>query len=84
MWCWGRIAKIKWPKKVTIEQVLGCIGRKRTIINNIQCWKRQLYSTYSKKKLPFNDVIEGHMTKVKGLGRRRTQLLDDLRNRRRH
>ena len=31
-----------------------------------------------------HDVIEGQMTEVKGIGRRRTQLLDDLRNRRRY
>ena len=31
-----------------------------------------------------HDVIEGQMTEVKGVGRRRTQLLDDLRNRRRY
>ena len=30
------------------------------------------------------DAIEGQMTEVKGVGRRRTQLLDDLRNRRRY
>ena len=32
----------------------------------------------------FHDAIEGQMTDVKGVGRRRTQLLDDLRNRRRY
>ena len=31
-----------------------------------------------------NDAIEGQMTEVKGVGRRRTQLLDDLRNRRKY
>ena len=30
-----------------------------------------------------HDAIEGQMTKVKGVGRRRAKLLDDLRNRRR-
>ena len=30
------------------------------------------------------DAIEGQMTEVKGVGRRRTQLLDDLSNRRRY
>ena len=30
------------------------------------------------------DAIEEQMTEVKGIGRRRTQLLDDLRNRRRY
>ena len=40
--------------------------------------------SYCERKLPFYDVIEGQMTKVKGVGRRRIQLLDDLRNRRRY
>ena len=31
-----------------------------------------------------HDAIEGQITEVKGVGRRRTQLLDDLRNRRRY
>ena len=30
------------------------------------------------------DAIEGHMAEVKGVGRRTTQLLDDLRNRRKY
>jgi hypothetical protein len=30
------------------------------------------------------DAIEGQMTEVKGVGRRRTQLLNDLRNRRKY
>ena len=32
----------------------------------------------------FHDAIERQMAEVKGVGRRVTQLLDDLRNRRRH
>ena len=32
----------------------------------------------------FHDAIEGQMTQVKGVGRRRIQLLDDLRKRRRY
>ena len=31
-----------------------------------------------------HDAIEGKMTEVKGVGRRRTQLLGDLRNKRRY
>ena len=31
-----------------------------------------------------HDVIEGQMTEVKGVGKRITQLLDDMRNRRRY
>ena len=40
--------------------------------------------SYSKKKLLLHGAIKGKMTEVKGVGRRRTQLLDDLRNRRRY
>ena len=35
-------------------------------------------------KVVLDDAIEGQMTGMKGVGRRRTQLLDDLRNRRRY
>ena len=59
---------LKWSEKVTNEKCLGRIGEKRTLLNNI---------------LPRKDNWIGHMTEVKGVGRR-TQLLDDLRNRRRY
>ena len=35
MWCWRRMENIKWSEKVTNEQVLDCIGEKRTLLNNI-------------------------------------------------
>ena len=35
MWCWRRIEKTKWSEKVANEQVLGRIGKKRTLLNNI-------------------------------------------------
>ena len=34
MWCWKRMEKIKWSKKVTNEQALDRIGEKRTLLNN--------------------------------------------------
>ena len=41
MWCWRRMEKIKWPEKVTNEQVLERIGEKRTFINNILDLRRK-------------------------------------------
>jgi hypothetical protein len=38
----------------------------------------------SKKKLLLQDAIEAQMTEVKGVGKRRTKLQNDLRNRRRY
>jgi len=39
MWCWRKMEKIKWSEKVTNKQVLGHIGEKRTLLNNILCKK---------------------------------------------
>ena len=52
--------KIKWPEKVTNEQVLERIGEKRTLQNNILCRKANWIS---------HDAIEGHVIEVKGLER---------------
>ena len=49
MWCWRRMDKIKWSEKVTNvtnEQVLECIGEKRTLLSRIANWSD------SEKKLP--------------------------------
>ena len=35
MWCWRRMGKIKWPEKVTIEEILELTGEKRTLLINI-------------------------------------------------
>ena len=80
MWCWRRKEKIKWSEKVTNKQVLDLIGEKRTLINNILLTKANWIGHILRRNCLFHDAIEGQMTEVKGVGRR-TQLLDDLRNR---
>ena len=77
MWCCRRMEKIKLSEKVTNEQVLDRIGEKRTLINNIL---RHIL----RRNCLLHDAIEEQMMEVKGVRRRRTQLLDDLRNRRRY
>ena len=65
-------------EKVTNEQVLDRIGEKRTLLNNIL----RRNANWIGHILRINCLLhEGQMTRVKGVGRRRTQLLDDLRNR---
>ena len=83
MWCW-RMEKIKWPKKVTNEQVLDRIGEKRTLLNNILPRKANWIGQILRRNCLLHDTIEGQMTEVKGVGKRGTQLLDDFRNRRRY
>ena len=77
--------KIKWSEKVTNEQVLEHIGDKRTLLNNILHRNANWIGHILRRNCLFHDAIEGQMTEVKELRRRRrTQLLADLRNRRRN
>jgi hypothetical protein len=73
--------KIKWPKRVTNEQILEPIGGKRTLLNNILHRKDNWIGHILRRNYLLHDAIEGQMTKVKGVGRRK-QFFDDLRNRR--
>ena len=75
--------KIKLSEKVTNEQVLDPTGEKRTLLNNILRRKANWIGHILRSNC-LHDAIEGQMTEVKGVRRRRTQLLDDLRNRRRY
>ena len=78
--------KIKWSEKVTNEQVLGRIGEKRALLNNILRRKANWIGHILRRNCLLHDDIEGQMMEVKGVGRRRrrTQLLNDLRNKRRY
>ena len=82
MWCLRRMEKIKWSKKVTNEQ-LEHKGERRTLLNNTLRRKANQIGHILRRKCLLYDII-GKMKEVKGVGRRIIQLLDDLRNRRRH
>ena len=75
--------KIKWSEKVTNEQVSECIGEKMTLLNNILRTKANWIGHILRRNCLLHDAIEGQMKKV-GVGRRKTQFLDDLKNRRRY
>ena len=64
--------KIKWPEKVSDER----IGKTRALLNNILGRKVNWIGCI------LRDAVEGQLMNVKGVGRRRTQVLDYLRNRR--
>ena len=76
--------KIKWSEKVTNEEVLDRIGEKRTLLNNILRMKVNWIGDIMRRNGLLHDAIVGQMTEVTGVGRKTTQLLDDLRNRRRY
>jgi hypothetical protein len=79
-----RMEEIKCSEKVSNEQVLDRIGEKRTLINNILRRKANWMGHILRRNYLLHDAIEGQMKKMKGVERRTTQLLDDLRNRRRY
>jgi hypothetical protein len=58
--------------------------RREEDINNILRRKADWIGHILRRNCLLNYVIEGQMMEVKGVGRRRTQLLDDLRHRRRY
>ena len=72
IWCWRRMEKIRRPEKVTIEKVLERIGEKRTLLNNILRRKANLIDHILKRNCLLHAALEVEMTKVKGVGRRRT------------
>ena len=71
--------KIKWADRVINEKILEPIGDKRTLLNKILRRKANWLSHILRRNCLIHDAIEGQMTKVKGV-RRRTQLLENLRN----
>ena len=84
MFYWRIMEKIKWSEKVTNEQVIDRIGEKRTLLNNIARRKVNWIGHNLRRNCLLRDATEGQMTEVKGVGSRTTQLLDDIRNRRRY
>ena len=83
MWSWRRTEKVKWPEKVTNEEVLEHVGEKMTLLNNIPCRGANWIGHILRRNCFFHDTSERKMTEVKGVGRR-IQLLDDVRNRGRY
>ena len=70
--------KINWLQKVTNEQVLGRIGKKRTFLNNTVIRKTNWIGHILRRYCLLHDAIEGNMTEVKGVGKRRRLLVGDL------
>jgi hypothetical protein len=81
-WSWRRMEKIKLSEKVSNEQER--IGEKRTLLNSVLRRNANWIGHILRRNCLLHDAIEGQMTEVKGVGRRKTQPLVDLRNRRKY
>ena len=87
MWCWKRVKKISWTDHVRNEVVLLRVKEQRNILHEISKRKANWTGHLLRRNCLLQRVIEG---KIKGgievtgrLGRRRSKLLDNLKERRR-
>jgi len=86
MWCWRRTEKISWTDHMRNEEVLLRVKEQRNILREIRKRKANLIGHILRRNCLLQWIIEG---KIQGgievtvrQGRRRTKLLDDLKERR--
>ena len=75
------LGKLRAKNIIFIVCIPDRIGEKRILLNNILRRKANWNGHILGRHCVLRDAIEGQMTEVKGVEKRRTQLLDDLRNR---
>ena len=59
MRCWRRMEKIKWPEKVTNEEILEHIRQKRTLLSIILLRKANWTGHILRRNWLLHNVIEG-------------------------
>jgi hypothetical protein len=88
MWCWRRIEKISWTDRVRNEEVLHRVKEDRNIVHTIKIRKANWIGHILRRNCLVKHVIEGKLEgrlEMTGRrGRRRKQLLDDLKEKRRY
>jgi hypothetical protein len=86
MWCWRRMEKIVWTDRVRNEEVLLTVKEQRNILHEVSKRKANWIGHILCRNCLLQQVIEGKITggiEVTGIrGRRRRNLLDDLKERR--
>jgi len=84
MWCWRRMEKISWTDHVRNEEVLLRVKEQRNIIHEMSKRKANWIGHILRRNCLLQQVIEGEITgqiEVTGRrGRRRKNLLDDLKD----
>jgi hypothetical protein len=88
MWCWRRMEKISWTDRVRNEEVLHRVKEERNILHTIKRRKAKWIDHILRRNCLLKQVIEGKLEgriEMTGRrGRRRKQLLDDFREKRRY
>jgi hypothetical protein len=85
MWWWRRMEKNSWTDCVWNDEVLQRIKEERNILQTIKSrkanWIGHIFRRYSLLKHVIEGKIEGRMEVTGRRGRRRKQLVDDLKKR---
>ena len=87
MWCWRRMEKISWTDRVRNEEVLLSVQEERNILRTVGRRKANCTGHILRRNCLLKHAIEGKIggIEVSGRqGRRRKQLLDDLKEPRRY
>jgi hypothetical protein len=83
MWCWRRMEKISWMDCVNNETVLHRVKEERNILHRIRRRKANWIGYILRRNCLLSHIIEGKISGTRRRGRRRKQLLDDLKEARR-
>jgi hypothetical protein len=88
MWCWRRMEKIIWTDRVRNEEVLVSLKEDRNILHTIKRRKANWFGHILRRNYLLKQVIdeklEGRAEMTGKRGRRRKQLLDDLKVKRKY
>jgi hypothetical protein len=88
MWCWRRMEKIIWTDRVSNEEVLHRVKEDRNILHTINRGKANWFGHMLRRncllKHSIKGKLEGRIEMTGRRGRRRKQLLDDLKEKRRY
>ena len=79
MWLWRRMEGVRWEDRVTNEEVLKRVGEKRQVIREIKKRKANWLGHVMRRDCLLRDAIEGTVEGKRMRGRRRVQLMDDVR-----
>jgi hypothetical protein len=81
MWCWRKVEKISWTDHVNNEAVLHRVKEERNILHTIREKKANWIGHMLRRNC---HIIKGKIIGTRRLGRRRKQLLHDLKEARRY
>ena len=82
MYCWRRIEKISWTDRVRNEEVLHTVKEGRNILHTAKRRKANWIGHFLHRICLLEHVIGGKVEGTRRLGRRRKQLLDNLKEKR--